>query len=189
MGRPMKFEPDEAVDKAVDLFWRQGYSGTTPVELVNELGIGKGSLYRSFESKRHLFGLALRRYATERLDSLAEGLAGDGPMRPRVRAAVERLSGAGAHERGCFLVNAIAELGQVDESVAATAGDVFDGIETAFRDAIERGRDSGEFRSDRPAGETASSLLATVVGLSVLAKTRSDPARLARIVDSAVNGL
>lgn len=71
MGRPLKSEPDVIVDKAVHLSWRQGYSGTTPMEMVKELGIGR--LCRSFESKHNLFSLALRRYSADRHESLVEG--------------------------------------------------------------------------------------------------------------------
>jgi TetR/AcrR family transcriptional repressor of nem operon len=64
----MQFETGAAVDKAMDLFWRQGYAGTTPQELASELGIGKGSLYNTFESKHALFMRALRRYSERRLE-------------------------------------------------------------------------------------------------------------------------
>lgn len=189
MGRPMKFEPDVAVDKAAEVFWRQGYSGTTPLELVNELGIGKGSLYNSFESKHNLFTVALRRYCVERLEDLGEGLGDGGPMRPKLRAAIERLAGIGVHERGCFLVNSVAELGHADEIVAEAATRLFDGIELAFQTAIETAQIDGEFGLGRKPQELASSLLATVVGASVLAKAGGNQARLGRVVDAAVESL
>lgn len=74
MGRPLKSEPGVIVDTAVDLFWRQGYSGTTPMEMVKELGIG--SRFRSFESKHNLFSLALRRNSADRKSLLACLLVG-----------------------------------------------------------------------------------------------------------------
>jgi TetR/AcrR family transcriptional repressor of nem operon len=109
MGRPLKSEPDVIVDKAVHLSWRQGYSGTTPMGMVKELGIG--SLYRSFESMHYLFSLALRRYSADRHESLVEGLEGDGPMRQELKAAAVPLSGVGSPERSCFLVNSSGGLG------------------------------------------------------------------------------
>jgi TetR/AcrR family transcriptional repressor of nem operon len=182
----MKFQREAAIAKSMDLFWRQGYSGTTPVELVDELGIGKGSLYHSFESKHNLFTIALRRYTTERLKDL-DGLLGEsGPMKPKLRTAIEQLAGVGAHERGCFLVNSMAELGGEDEAVTEIARGLFEGIELAFRTAIERAQASGEIDGKRDSEDLASSLLATVVGASILAKTGGNEARLSRIVGSAV---
>jgi TetR/AcrR family transcriptional regulator, transcriptional repressor for nem operon len=85
MGRPMQFETDTAVDRAMDLFWRQGYAGTTPQELASELGIGKGSLYNTFESKHALFMRALRRYSERRLEYLTGLFSAPGPVGPRLK--------------------------------------------------------------------------------------------------------
>src|SRR6478609_33724 len=92
MGRHKQFNPDLAVASAMDLFWRQGYGATTPAELVDALGIGKGSLYNAFESKRALFERALRRYGDERVAGLLTVLNQPGPVRARLQAAVERLA-------------------------------------------------------------------------------------------------
>ncbi|NDV07644.1 TetR/AcrR family transcriptional regulator [Rhodococcus sp. IEGM 248] len=189
MGRRLKFEQAAAVDRAVDLLWGQGYSGTTPVDLVNELGLGKGSLYRSFDSKHNLFSLAPRRYSAERLESLAEGLEDDGPMRPKLKAAAARLTGVGLHERGCFRVNSIAELGHADESVTQAAAELFDGIESDFKVSVESGQATGEFGTGGSPEGIARALLVTVVGISALVKSGTDPARLSRILDTAIESL
>lgn len=109
MGRPLKSEPDVIVDKAVHLSWRQGYPGTTPMEMVKGLGIGR--LYRSFESKHSRLSLALRRYSADLHESLVEGLEGDGPIRRELKAAAVPLSGFGSPERSFFLVNSSGGLG------------------------------------------------------------------------------
>src|SRR4051794_18009122 len=114
MGRPMRFETDTAVDRAMDLFWRQGYAGTTPQELASELGIGKGSLYNTFESKHALFIRALQRYSASRLGYLTNLFSAPGPIAPRLKEAIAVLAGVGEHQRGCVMVNAAAELGPAD---------------------------------------------------------------------------
>ena len=129
MGRPMQFETDAAVDRAMDLFWRQGYAGTTPQELASELGIGKGSLYNTFESKHALFMRALRRYSERRLEYLTDLFSAPGPIRPRLKGAMTVLAGVGEHRRGCVMVNAAAELGTADDDVNRIADDLFTRIE------------------------------------------------------------
>jgi TetR/AcrR family transcriptional regulator, transcriptional repressor for nem operon len=186
MGRPAKFEAEEVIDKAVEVFWRQGFAGTTPQDLVDELGIGKGSLYNTFKSKHHLFGLALRRYSATRVVSLAEALEGPGPVLPRLRQAMRTLAGIGDHRYGCLIVNSVAELGSTDEGVAEVAKELFGQLEEAFRSAIERGQASGEITSRHAPGESASALLAAVIGASVLAKTGSDPGHLNRTLDAVL---
>jgi TetR/AcrR family transcriptional repressor of nem operon len=189
MGRPMKFEADAAVDRAMDVFWRRGYAATTPQALLDELGIGKGSFYNTFESKHGLFTLALERYKDNRLRFLRETFEQDGPLRDRIGAALRELTGLGTHNQGCLMVNSTSELGQSDESANAIAESLFAGIEAAFRDAIERGRRSGEFSSTADAQTSADSLLATLVGASILLKMGTDPERADRAIKDAVRSL
>src|SRR5882672_8853229 len=92
MGRLKQFDPEAAVSAAMDLFWRQGYGATTPAALVDALGIGKGSLYNAFDSKRALFEQALRRYGDQRVAGLAAVLSQPQPARARLQAALERLA-------------------------------------------------------------------------------------------------
>ncbi|HEY2673615.1 MAG TPA: TetR/AcrR family transcriptional regulator, partial [Rugosimonospora sp.] len=112
MGRPKQFDPDVIVDQAMELFWRKGFTGTTPQDLVAELGIGKGSLYNTFISKRALFDLALRRYVDIRIAGIVETLEGPGSVTARLRAALRRLADADVAltSRGCLAVNTTVEL-------------------------------------------------------------------------------
>jgi TetR/AcrR family transcriptional repressor of nem operon len=189
MGRPMQFEAAEAVDRAMDLFWRQGYAATTPQELASELGIGKGSLYNTFESKHALFMRALGRYSERRLQFLKDMFSAPGPVRPRLKEAMTVLAGVGEHRRGCVMVNAAAELGTADDEVNRIADHLFTQIEAVFRKAIAQGQESGEFGVDQVADTAASQLLASVIGLSVLVKAGGAPERFHAVVDGIVDGL
>lgn len=66
-GRPREFDVDEALDKAILLFWRQGYEGTSLAELIDAMGITKPSLYAAFGNKEELFRKAVDRYAERRI--------------------------------------------------------------------------------------------------------------------------
>jgi TetR/AcrR family transcriptional repressor of nem operon len=189
MGRTLTFDAVEAVDAAMDVFWLNGYAATTPRELTEAIGIGKGSLYNTFGSKHELFALALHRYADTRLSLLAASLAQPGPVKPLLRSAVEMLTGAGEHGRGCLVVNAAAELTQADELVAAVAADLFGDIQSSFGSAIERGQADGEITSLGDPNALAAELLATVIGVSVLAKAGTSPDALAHLIDTTIGRL
>lgn len=189
MGRPAKFEPAIAVDMAMDVFWRKGYGATSPQGLADELGIGKGSLYNTFDSKHNLFTEALRAYSTKRATALAEMLDAPGPVRSRLRAVVEEMTGVGDHQRGCLMVNAIAELADTDETVTEIGNALFDRVEEAFREAIVRGRSTGELTGHQAPADAASGLLATVIGTGVLIRTNGTTARVQRIVNAAIEAL
>lgn len=61
-GRPRAFDEDTALDAAIEIFWRQGYDGTSLDDLTGAMGIAKPSLYASFDSKEKLFKTAVLRY-------------------------------------------------------------------------------------------------------------------------------
>ncbi|MEV0787918.1 TetR/AcrR family transcriptional regulator [Kribbella sp. NPDC050459] len=189
MGRPMSFDTDDVVDKAVEVFWRQGFGATTPQNLVDALGIGKGSLYNTFKSKHQLFQLAMRRYSELRLAELTEGLDGPGAVRPKLRRAVHGLAGISEHQRGCLVVNAVAELGTSTPEVAEVSKELFSRIEDRFEAAIERGRVSGELQADTEPRDAAGALLAAVIGTNVLTKTGRGPGHLSRLLDAALAAL
>lgn len=173
----------------MELFWRNGYAGTTPQLLLDELGIGKGSFYNAFESKHALFVSALERYKQRRIDYLADAFAPPGPVRPRIESALYELTGLGTHAQGCLMVNSVAELAGVDPDIRSVADDLFTGISAAFRGAVEEGRRSGEFSPEVDATRAASSMLTTLIATSILLKMRTDPAGAVRAVQEAVEAL
>jgi TetR/AcrR family transcriptional repressor of nem operon len=184
MARHKEFNPDVAVATAMDLFWRQGYGATTPAELADALGIGKGSLYNAFESKHGLFERALRHYGEQRVAGLVMLLGGPGSVRARLGAALERLAGPEyAHllQRGCLAVNTATELGTRDEVATGIVREVFGGMERALASAIVEGQHNGEIAADRDANEVASLFLTTIVGMTVLAKTGDGTERRRRV--------
>ncbi|WP_225101160.1 TetR/AcrR family transcriptional regulator [Streptomyces sp. CoH27] len=192
MGRPKQFDPQAAVGEAMEVFWRKGYAATTPQDLVDALGIGKGSLYHAFGSKRQLFLLALRRYGDAQVAALTERLRGSGPVKDKLRTALRDLAQfdlTDPYLRGCMAVNTSAELTGAGEEAAAVIRGVFDRIEGALLAAVEEGLRTGEIDSRRDPQEIASGLLATIIGMHVLARTADGPERLTRIVAAAIAAL
>ena len=61
-GRPREFDPDAALDRAVELFWAEGFDGVDVERIASAVGVTKPSLYRLFGDKSSLFLHALKRY-------------------------------------------------------------------------------------------------------------------------------
>ncbi|MGW7268950.1 TetR/AcrR family transcriptional regulator [Streptomyces sp. NPDC054864] len=192
MGRPKQFDPDAAVERAMDVFWRKGYAATTPQDLVNALGIGKGSLYNTFGSKHALFERALRRYRDSQAAALVEMIEEPGPVKERVREALwllVEMDLADPDRRGCMAVNTAAELAGTDEVAADLVRRMLDRTEEAFSALVEKGQRAGEISSARDARAVGSQLLATVVGLRLMARVAEGPERLGRVIDATVDSL
>ncbi|NUW35031.1 TetR/AcrR family transcriptional regulator [Nonomuraea sp. SMC257] len=192
MARTKEFDPDAAVDKAMEMFWANGYAATTPQQLVEALGIGRGSLYNAFTSKRALYERALRRYYERETTRLLQVLDGPGPARERLRTALELLVAAavdGRERRGCMVTNAAVELADRDEVIAHLVRRTFERQEAAFRSTIEEGQRDGDISADRDAAALAAFFLTTINGIQVLAKADPDPRRLSRLAETALSVL
>lgn len=184
MGRPRLFDLDRAVASALELFWDRGYGATTPEQLLAGIGVGKGSFYNAFGSKHALFERALRRYGDDRVAGLERGMAGQGPIRQRIKGYLERLVGP-EHEkalrRGCFAANSAAELGRHDPAAMKIAGKTFERMERVLEATLAESQKRGELDRALDPGDVASLLLAALVGITVLAKVEAPAPRTKRI--------
>ncbi|PZG23730.1 TetR/AcrR family transcriptional regulator [Nonomuraea aridisoli] len=190
MGRPRTFDIDAAVDRAMELFWRQGFEATSTEDLVAGLGITRGSLYKAFGSKEQLYALALRRYCERHATGLIEILERAERARPAIRAVLLELVEADLTdpERGCLLVNAATERSAHPDTVRQVSSTMGQ-IEAALTGALERARARGEIAADRSPRELAQFLTTFLQGLRVMGKARADRAFLENAVEVALGAL
>jgi len=184
MGRPRLFDLDGVVTSALNVFWERGYGATTPTKLLDALGVGKGSFYHAFESKHALFEQALRRYADQRVAGLAREFASAGPVSQRIKAYLERLASPENEKtlrRGCFAANTAAELGRHDPVATKIVRRTFERMESVLEAPLAEGQKRGELDRALDPKAVASLLLAALIGITVLAKVDSSPARTKRI--------
>jgi len=184
MARPRLFDLDGAVTTALNVFWEHGYGATTPAQLLEAIGVGKGSFYNAFGSKHALFEQALRRYGDDRVAGLARWLGESGPVGQRVKGYFERLvapENEKALRRGCFAANTAGELGRHDPAATNIVRGTFERMESLLEATLVEGQKRGELDGALDPKAIASLLLATLVGITVLAKVDSPTARGKRI--------
>lgn len=189
-GRPRAFDREQALETAMQLFWRQGFEATSLSDLTAAMGIAPPSLYSAFGSKEQLFREALQRYLQQFRARHAATVQAPGLS---ARAAFERLFDtiadgfAGCGQRsGCMLV--AAEVGSVGasaplrEEIAAHRRS----IETGFRARIERGQREGDVAADCDAAGLAKFLATVVQGLSIQARDGATAAELRDVLRAAL---
>jgi TetR/AcrR family transcriptional regulator, transcriptional repressor for nem operon len=191
MGRAKQFDPDAALDRAVDTFWQHGFEATSIQELCLSLKLNPGSLYGTYGDKRSLFFAVFDRYiekvsrdAIERIAREPSGIAG-------IRAYFDFLIDAivdGKRRWGCLITNSIVELAAREPEIAAKVEVHFARLETALASALARAQALGEL-TPGIGPERAPFLVCIVQGLNVLARTRPSRARLRAIVDAALHSL
>ncbi|MEH0986027.1 TetR/AcrR family transcriptional regulator [Micromonospora sp. CPCC 205556] len=87
-GRPRAFDDEQALDRAMEVFWRHGYEGASLAELTAAMGINKPSLYAAYGNKEELFRKAVGRYAETEMAYARDAL--DQPTAYEVVAAFLR---------------------------------------------------------------------------------------------------
>ncbi|NYI07208.1 TetR/AcrR family transcriptional regulator [Allostreptomyces psammosilenae] len=182
MARTKEFDPDAALQAALELFWERGYEATSMSDLVARLGIAKASIYGTFGGKRDLFLAALDRYGANRsntgaLAALNEPDAGLEAVRAAVRAfATEAMEDP--RRLGCLVTNSAVELTRHDTEVARRVEASWASLEGALESALVRARDRGELPEGREPRQIASFLLVLFQGLRVMGRGRPEPERI-----------
>ena len=191
MARPKGFDEAAALRAAMEAFRARGYEATSLTDLTRCMGIQKASLYGTYGDKWQLFLSALRRYEEVTLEIMDQALQQPGPVRVAIR---DYLSGVVAESRcaaggGCLFTTATVELAPRDPEIAERSRHYRERMTGVYRQALERGKATGEVGSAVDA-ETAAAFLTTFqYGLSVTLKTEPDAATVARLIDAALSVL
>lgn len=183
-----QFDIDAALDKAMEAFWARGYEATSIQDLVDCMGINRGSLYGTFGGKRELFLKALKRYDRQHREGWLGALAQESSPRAAIifvfNGVVESVLERGARN-GCLLVNTSLELSPHDPEIADLVAGSLSAVEDFFRGRIAAGQAAGEIPEDLPPRETAQGLLSLFIGLRVLSRSRPEARLLHAIAKQA----
>jgi TetR/AcrR family transcriptional regulator, transcriptional repressor for nem operon len=181
MARTKEFDPDAALQRALELFWERGYEATSMSDLVEHLGIGRASLYATFGSKHDLYVRALARYNEAQDPNPVELLSQPGPALPAVRSLIERYADEATRDgrqRGCMVVNAATELVPGDEQVARFVESSWTSLESALTSALIRARAQGEHSPEADPRTLARFVLVLLQGMRVIGKSSATPDRV-----------
>ena len=177
MARHKEFDQDEALQKAMEIFWARGYEGTSIQDLVGHMGINRQSMYDTFGDKHSLFLEALDRYREIQSRKVFEVLERPGSMKKNLRqlfeeAVARSLSAEG--RRGCFVGNSMSELaGRCKETATRTCNSVAS-AEKMFQKALQRGKEQGELRRVSDTRAVARFLYSNLQGVLLMAKATRD---------------
>ena len=188
MAPPKEIDVDRALDAALDVFWSKGYEATSMQDLVDGMGINRGSLYDTFGSKDELYRRAFGEYAQRRGEELVEVLAGPGSARERLRSYLLGLV-TEPDGRGCFIVNTACERSFEDAESRAMASATMDATIGVLEDAMRSAGIDGGLRPGVSPNVAATTVLVVMEGLQVLTKTGADEATLAPVIDAALDAI
>ncbi|RLP75534.1 TetR/AcrR family transcriptional regulator [Mycetocola tolaasinivorans] len=187
-GRTRTFDLEQALDRAVDVFWRRGYEATSISELTEAMGINPPSLYAAFGNKRALFDRVVERYmrfSAENLRAAAAQPTGRAAARQMLTSVVISATSEG-QPTGCLLVQGAltgaAENADVQDELARRREEVRHGMQLRF----EQARDDGDFPPQTDPAALARYYLTVATGLTVQAASGIGREDLLQAVDFAM---
>jgi AcrR family transcriptional regulator len=188
-GRPLSFDREIALERAMLVFWRFGYEAASLQELTSAMGITPPSLYAAFGDKEKLFLEADERYSTKNCDALQCLLE----QAPTARDAVERWLQSSAventcpsHPPGCLVVTAATNCSASAEHVQDMMIQRRSDVETMVKTKIEEGIAKGELPPDTCAASLAGFYITVVQGMSTQARDCGDRERLLAVAKAAM---
>jgi TetR/AcrR family transcriptional regulator, transcriptional repressor for nem operon len=181
MGRPQEFDTAEALRHAMHVFWSKGYEGASLANILQATGLSKSSLYATFGDKRTLFLAAFDAYRSERLEYLNRMLHDGQLARQSIETFFRQGVAHGIHSDpsyGCMTANEAVELAPHDVDIQRLVAEDFQAVEDVFTQAIQRGQADGSITNRDDSRKLARFLTVSFQGLQVMARAKSDRARL-----------
>ncbi|RUM38297.1 MAG: hypothetical protein DSY57_02765 [Desulfobulbus sp.] len=190
MARSIEFDREEVIQKALEIFWQEGYCNCSVSRLVEATHLQPGSLYGAFKSKEGLFLAALNYYGQQSITNLRLCLESAATPLQGIRTFIEKIGESivsGKRQCGCFLVNTMLEFSPEKDAIKQEVNKYFQDIESMLRSALVSAHKAGELPPDRDPEALAKYLMVSIWGLQVLAKTNPDEKSINSVIDQILS--
>jgi len=192
VARPKEFDPDKAIEKAMQVFWHKGYEATSMEDLLTAMDLNRGSLYDTFGDKRQLFLKVIDRYCTGFVGEKFALLNQPGLALPTLRRFIHTMiEGALAdpQRRGCLIANTVMELAPHEKGIAGKVNQALKVGEGAFYDLLTRAKKQGELKADKDPRAIARFLTTMMQGTIVMIKAGASSEQITQATETALSVL
>ncbi|MFV0559240.1 MAG: TetR/AcrR family transcriptional regulator [Enterococcus sp.] len=187
MARTKEFDEQQVLDKAMRLFWENGYAHTSMQELVDTMGIHRRSIYDTFGDKHALFLKVLHRYEDLLAHEVRELVQPDMPLKEQLWTLFSTtVYPRNLQPKGCLLVNTAAELAVRDEEVYCMLKKSFARSENYIYQLLLTAKETKSFSYNGNLADLASNLHNTWLGLRINIKL-NDPKELEGMLTVALS--
>jgi TetR/AcrR family transcriptional regulator, copper-responsive repressor len=190
-GRPRQYDSDQALARAAEVFWKNGYAGTSLDDLVVATGMNRPSLYAAFGDKRDLYLKTLEQYQQRARAIGAQIIADDPPLRVFLRrfydAALDIYLADGAEARGCYSISTAPAQATTDVVVRKFLAASFGATDAYLASQIAKARDRGELLSQAEPMALAQLATATLHTIAVRARVGTPRKQLVALTAGAID--
>ncbi len=191
MARPREHDREEAVDDATEVFWENGYEGTSVADIVAATGLHRRSLYDEFGGKSGLFLACIDHYSLVTVKDLIALLErqplGLANIRAFFRNRVDYVSSG--HSKGCLIGNTAIEKERVSKEASDKVRYFFGEIENGFSRCLQAAQNDGDIDKDKDCKVLGNYLMCFLEGLLVVGKTNPSKESVESIVEAALSAV
>jgi AcrR family transcriptional regulator len=189
-GRPRAYEPDVALKRAAEAFWRAGYAGTSLDDISAATGMNRPSLRAAFGDKHTIYLRAIGDYWEVKFAAMREALAGPGTVADALMrvydAALSIYFASHDHVRGCFVVGTAVTEAVDDPEIQQVVTSGLRTLDADFEARLRRARDEGELSRDADPETLAMLVSATMHTIAIRARAGTSRDELRTLAQKAV---
>ena len=177
MARAKVFDEETVLNKAVNLFWKKGYNGTSAQDLVDELEISRSSLYDTYGDKYQLFKKSLLQYRKKFAGAMIEMIDTSDDFEKTLKDIFQYIVTESIQEKfskGCFMVNSSVELAPHNLEIAEIVNANIQDVEDALFRLIKKGQEAGQFSNSHTPRSLARFVFNAISGLRVASKSGAE---------------
>lgn len=191
-GRPLGFDPDKAMETAMNVFWEKGYDGASLDDLLQATNISKSSFYNSYGNKSALFEQCLDLFCEKQIALLEKGLQetpnGRDFIEKFLRELVEGVRLDKPHF-GCFIMNTAHEFAGRDQHISQLVSNSTLIFNKIMQRAIKNGQDAGVITQEKDPESLAYYVMSCIAGIRLMISAQVDPDQLDAIIDVTLTAL
>ncbi|MEC5303119.1 TetR/AcrR family transcriptional regulator [Bacillus thuringiensis] len=191
MGRSISFNKENALDKAMYLFWERGYDATFISDLIKTMEISRSTLYDSFGDKDELFKLVLehyKNYSYKKRQLLFSGINTKASLKSFFYKHIEKCY-SDHIPKSCIITNSSLLIGHIDPSIEEILINDFNELDKVFKQVIEEGKKKGEISQDANSELIAYSLLSLNHSINLMSRYKKEKDLAYHLVDKTIADL
>lgn len=189
MAGVKQFNEDQALERALEVFWQQGFAATSMQDLAQATGVLRGSLYNAYGDKQAMFLEVFRRYQERFFEAVRELLASqpaDAALAAFFGFVIESMT-SGEPSRGCLTTKTATDETAMAEPIREALRAFLDGLEALLQERLGQ-NDARQLLNLAP--DQAARLVVTLTrGIVVIERVYQDPQRLREAADALLSVL
>jgi TetR/AcrR family transcriptional repressor of nem operon len=174
MARTKNFNKEEALNKALQLFWSKGYHATSMQDLVDQMQINRSSLYDTFGDKHRVYIEALKQYQQNNTQNLIQQFTQTKDIKATIAGVFNCIINGITTcdtKTGCFMVNTSIEMAAFDKEIDQIISENNSTVQVALHKTLTEAQSRGELSSDKDTLAISHFIMNTITGIQVSSRT------------------